>query len=251
MSLRRSVLVVDDSPTAVMYLSLLLKRMGFRVVPARSGSEALQLVRQGCPDAILLDLHMPEMDGLTFLSELRKDGAFRETPVIVVTVDTDPAVREKCLKSGCSGYLQKPVDLKELHTQIETCMQRADSKRDHLRAAFGKPVAVATSGRVGEYHAVTLSEGGIYLRMDDPFPSGTSVTVTLPVDGGQPLTLQGEVLYDKGVQGAQVSIDSGVAIAFSNLTPQQSFHLTTIVKRLLVANLFQEISAPILALEDK
>jgi CheY-like chemotaxis protein len=251
MSLRRSVLVVDDSPTAVMYLSLLLRRMGFRVVPARSGPEALWLVRQGCPDAILLDLHMPEMDGLAFLSELRKDGAFRETPVIVVTVDTDPAVRERCLQSGCSAYLQKPVDLKELHAQIERCMQRADSKRDHLRAAFGRPVTVAASGRVGDCHAVTLSEGGIYLRMAEPFPSGTAVTVTLPVDGGQPLTLQGEALYDKSVYGAEMSVDPGVAIVFVNLSPQQSFQLTTIVKRLLVANLFQEISAPILDLEDK
>jgi CheY-like chemotaxis protein len=251
MSVRRSVLVVDDSPTAVMYLSLLLRRMGFRVVSARNGLEALRVVRQDCPDAVLLDLHMPEMDGLSFLSELRKDGAFRETPVIAVTVDTDPAIREKCLELGCSAYLQKPVDLKELHAQIETCMQRADSKRDHLRAAFGKPVSVAASGRVCEYHAVTLSEGGIYLRMGEPFPSGTTVTVTLPVDGGQALTLQGEVLYDKGVQDAEMSIDPGVAIAFSNLTPQQSFHLTTIVKRLLVANLFQEIGAPILDLDEK
>jgi CheY-like chemotaxis protein len=245
------VLVVDDSPTAVMHLSLLLRRMGLRVIPARHGAEALELLRAERPDAILLDLHMPVMDGLTFLSELRAQGELSTTPVIVVTVDGNPAVRERCYQLGCSGFLQKPVGLKELHQQVESCVHTAGARRGYLRAAYGRNVTVEALGQTGEYHAVTLSEGGIYLRMAEPLPNGTPAVVTLRLDDGKPLTLRGTVLYEKAVYGAEMQIDPGVAVVFSTLTPHESYHLTTLVRRHLMVNLFDEIGVPFLDTERK
>lgn len=237
------VVVVDDSPIAVMHLSLLLRRMGFRVMAARDGVEALQVIESERPDMILLDLHMPGMDGMAVLSALQKKVDIGATPVIVVTVESDPGVRAKCFALGCRGYLEKPVALAALHEQMEACIQPQSRRRKTLRAPFGKKVSVTALGRVGEYYAIALSEGGIYVRMSERPPIGTPVTVTLCLDSDRPLTLSGTVLYQKDVFGQEIRIDPGVAIRFSKLDPTQSAHLATIVRRSLMADLFEDIGA--------
>jgi CheY-like chemotaxis protein len=244
----RTILVVDDSRTAVLYLSLLLKKMGFGVVPARDGAEALELIQKQRPDLVLLDLRMPVMDGLTFLGRLRQGDTF-SIPVVVVTVESDPTVRQKCRDLGCRAYLNKPVKLKDLHDQVQACIEPPHMKRTHLRAPYGRRVAVTAQGQAGDYHAVTLSEGGVYIRMAEPLADGAVAAVTLLLDDGRPLTLQGRVLYDRDVYGAEMSIDPGVAIAFSDLTSEQSVQLTILVKRLLLAGLLQGITEPVLEVD--
>jgi CheY-like chemotaxis protein len=243
------VAVVDDSPIAVMHLSLLLRKMGFRVIAARDGIEALRVIQSERPDIILLDLNMPVMDGVAVLSALKESINLEATPVIVVTVESDPRVRAKCFALGCRGYLQKPVALSDLHEQMQACIQPQSGRRANLRAPFGKKVRVAAPGHVGEHHAVTLSEGGIYVRMSDRPPIGTPVAVTLCLDSDQPVTLQGTVLYQKDVFGQEITIDPGVAIRFSDLTPVQSARLAAAVRRSLMADLLEDLnaSAPLIA----
>lgn len=236
--MRRRLLVVDDTPTVVVYLSVLLKRMGFDVISAPNGQEALRLLHARQPDIVLLDLEMPVMDGLTFLEHLGSRVPTDRPPVIVITANADPAVAARCRELGSRAVLHKPVGLRELHAEVEACLEPG-FKRRHLRAPYGRAVEVSTNeGPPRPYQALTLSEGGIYIRMAEPLPRGTEVNVTLS-DALLATPIKGRVIYDKGVYGEDLTVDPGVAIAFEPLVPEQAASLGVLVRRLLMADLFE------------
>ncbi|PYI88407.1 MAG: hypothetical protein DME26_03690 [Verrucomicrobia bacterium] len=79
------VLVVDDVPKNLQVVGTMLRNAGYSIMPATSGAEALDGVREQLPDLILLDLMMPEMDGFEFVAELRKRGDWHAIPIIVIT----------------------------------------------------------------------------------------------------------------------------------------------------------------------
>jgi CheY-like chemotaxis protein len=102
------IAVVDDDEAIRKALSRLLRAYGFRVESFSSGQVFLSSVREGCPDCVVLDLHMPDMDGLGVLRELRAREI--DLPVIIITAHDEPGVRADCLAVGASAYLPKPIE---------------------------------------------------------------------------------------------------------------------------------------------
>ena len=108
---RATVLVVDDDPTVRNLLEKALGREGYRVIGARNGIEALALAREHRPQAITLDVLMPQMDGWGALKELKADAELRDIPVIMVTVLNE---RGMAIPLGAAEFLTKPVDRQRL-----------------------------------------------------------------------------------------------------------------------------------------
>jgi CheY-like chemotaxis protein/nitrogen-specific signal transduction histidine kinase len=108
---RPTVLVVDDDPTVCSLLTKTLTKEGYRVVSARNGIEALAFVREHRPQAITLDVLMPQMDGWGVLKELKADAHLRDIPVIMVTVLNE---RGMAIPLGAADFLTKPVDRQRL-----------------------------------------------------------------------------------------------------------------------------------------
>jgi signal transduction histidine kinase/DNA-binding response OmpR family regulator len=104
---RATVLVVDDDPTVRNLLAKTLGKEGFRVISARNGIEALALAREHRPQAITLDVLMPQMDGWGALKEFKTDPQLRDIPVIIVTVLNE---RGMAIPLGAADFLTKPVD---------------------------------------------------------------------------------------------------------------------------------------------
>ncbi|MCY1056514.1 response regulator [Nannocystis sp. SCPEA4] len=102
-----TVLVVDDEAVVQELMARFLAREGYRVVPARSGAEALRLAREISPDVITLDVIMPGMDGWAVLTALKRDPELAEVPVVVMTIVSD---RDVGFSLGASDYLLKPID---------------------------------------------------------------------------------------------------------------------------------------------
>jgi two-component system, OmpR family, KDP operon response regulator KdpE len=114
------VLVVDDDPKIASMIGLGLRSRGFGVEIVGTGAEAIERVRGGGADVQLLDLGLPDMDGLDVLRTLRGDGV--AIPVIVVTARSDPGDRQAAIDLGVDAYLTKPFDWPELWAAIEACM---------------------------------------------------------------------------------------------------------------------------------
>ena len=113
----KTVLVVDDEPDVLSFLSMALQDAGFNVVTAANGEEALERVHEKKPDFISLDLVMPKKSGIRFLHELRKKKELASIPVMIVTAHARDDLGSKDLKdilegkilSGPEAYLEKPV----------------------------------------------------------------------------------------------------------------------------------------------
>jgi len=119
-----SVLLVEDNESNLEMLSAYLHIKSFKVSTARNGIEAIRLARECQPDVILMDVQMPEMDGLEATRQLRQDPALRFTPIIALTALAMPGDRERCLEAGMDDYLSKPLGLKELHRTLVNWVKR-------------------------------------------------------------------------------------------------------------------------------
>ncbi len=115
-----SILVVDDQPINVQLLRRKLEREGIRVVSAYSGSEALELVQQNKPDLILLDVMMPDMDGIEVCERLQANEDLRGIPVIFITAQTTKESKLEGLNVGAVDYITKPIDLDETLARVQT-----------------------------------------------------------------------------------------------------------------------------------
>jgi len=112
------ILIVDDDPHAVEILTRMLTREGYDCLSATSGPQALEVVRGNAIDVILLDVMMPEMDGLQVCEQLQKDQNWRQIPVILLTAKDDMETRARGMTLGVSEYLTKPINKRELFTRI-------------------------------------------------------------------------------------------------------------------------------------
>ncbi|SNS14352.1 GAF sensor hybrid histidine kinase [Noviherbaspirillum humi] len=112
----RRILVAEDDVRNVFALSSIFEPLGATLVITRNGREALDRLKQedGAIDLVLMDLMMPEMDGLTAIREIRKLPAFAKLPVIALTAKAMPDDRRSCLDAGANDYIAKPIDVDQL-----------------------------------------------------------------------------------------------------------------------------------------
>jgi CheY-like chemotaxis protein len=115
-SIRPAVLVIDDEKAYTKVMAMVLGEYGFDSFPANSAKDAWEVLGRVTPDLVLLDVMMPEIDGITFLGEFRANAELRAVPVLVVTAYTE--TREKALRAGASGYLKKPFSAQQLRDSI-------------------------------------------------------------------------------------------------------------------------------------
>jgi len=120
---RRKVLVVDDVASNRAVLVDLLSPLGFEIVEACDGVEALALAQAALPDLILMDIVMPKMDGEEVTHLLRQLPALAQTPIIALSASASNADETKCLEAGANAFLPKPVDQDELLAQMAALMQ--------------------------------------------------------------------------------------------------------------------------------
>ena len=120
------VLVVDDEPNIVELLNVSLKFQGFDVRTAASGTEALRIAREFNPDAYILDVMMPGMDGFELLTKLRSEGL--DGPVLYLTAKDAVENRIHGLTIGADDYVTKPFSLEEVITRLRVILRRGHIK---------------------------------------------------------------------------------------------------------------------------
>jgi CheY-like chemotaxis protein len=120
----RRVLIVDDDIRNIFALSSVLEDYGMEIKTADNGRDAITLAHKGDIDVILMDIMMPEMDGLETTREIRKIGACKDLPIIAVTAKAMKGDRERCIEAGAWDYLSKPVDREQLLKVLKAWLQR-------------------------------------------------------------------------------------------------------------------------------
>ena len=226
--MQKTVAIVDDHETIVMFLSLIMRRMGYTVMPARSGEELFEQLEVGCPDLVITDYSMPGMDGLAVIKTMKKDPRYQQIPVILMSAYGDSGVVSKSVELGCAGFVAKPIRVATLNRLLQECVTYPNNnKRRHLRCKYDRDVKIYLNGTPLILRAVTLSEGGVFLKTADLLPIGTRLGLELDLPDGQPLLINGTVIYQQNIIDNKSSAEPGIAIRFDDLSVDDSKRIHT------------------------
>jgi DNA-binding response OmpR family regulator len=151
-----TVLVVDDERNIVQLARLYLTKEGFEVEAAYDGRQALEKVRSHRPDLIVLDIMMPEMDGLTVCRELRKTS---NVPIIILTARTDDIDKVVGLELGADDYVTKPFNPRELVARVKAILRRTQAVAEPATVLEGGGLRIDVPRR-----EATLDEQPLTLR---------------------------------------------------------------------------------------
>jgi CheY-like chemotaxis protein len=227
---KSKVLVADDDEISAAYLGIFLKKMGFIPVHAANGLDVLKQLNLERPDAVLLDIGMEPINGIVVLKHIKRDEQLSLIPVIMVSGDHSHETIEKCRKNGSAGYLKKPLTIADLHKALEGCLF---ARRKHCRVSINKEVIVIYNEKTYSLITESLSEGGVYVKKNDPFPLGAEVEVTLPFLDGGSVRLQGTVVYAKNPLDKDADGLPGMGIQFGS----QSDDAAKVLKEYIETNI--------------
>lgn len=108
------ILCVEDNPQNMRLVRKILKKNGYDVIEAEDGLTGIQLAHNERPDLILMDINLPDIDGLEATRRLKGVEDLARIPVVALTANAMHGDRERCLEAGCSGYVPKPITKSEL-----------------------------------------------------------------------------------------------------------------------------------------
>ena len=164
MKLKDKVLIIEDEQSISNFISTVLSANGFDTLITGSGEEALSMISSHCPDLILLDLGLPDMDGLEILREVR---SWSNLPVIVVSARTHEHDKVTALDMGADDYVEKPFGTSELLARIRTAIR-------HTRTPLANG-GIAQSGKLGigaltidyDKHHVLVNDTDVHLTLNE------------------------------------------------------------------------------------
>lgn len=116
--MKKTILLVDDTATVLMFEKMLLMNSGYIIREAKNGQQALDAVAESPPDLILLDIMMPDIDGIEVCRRLKSDPATTSIPIIMVTTKGEQEMIERAFAAGCNDFTTKPLDKAELEAKM-------------------------------------------------------------------------------------------------------------------------------------
>ena len=201
------ILVIDDDADVVSFVRVSLEREGYEVATALLGNAGLRSALERPPGLILLDILMPDLDGLELLSRLRVNPATSSVPVVLLTARTESADRVRGLELGADDYITKPFDIEELVARVGAVLRRSKAMRDlspltalpgnfriaeelQRRVASGRPMAVVHAD-LDNFKAFNDHYG--FMRGDNVIKFSANVLVQAAVDTDDPACFVGHV----------------------------------------------------------
>lgn len=156
---RNTILLIEDEENIRSFISTTLKNQGYKIITAATGTEGLHLSASLCPDVILLDLGLPDMDGMDIINQLR---TWTSVPVIVISARNNEHEKAKTLDCGADDYITKPFGTVELLARIRTSLRHSSQMSDqpamHQKPYHHRDLTINYSD-----HVVTLEGNIIHL----------------------------------------------------------------------------------------
>jgi CheY-like chemotaxis protein len=119
----RSILIVDDNPSNLKLFTFLLALPGYAVTTASNAEQALHVLERLVPNLIIMDLQLPDVDGLTLTRQLKADPRMQGVPIVAVTASAMKGDEEKARAAGVDGYMSKPVDKRAFRAMVASYLE--------------------------------------------------------------------------------------------------------------------------------
>lgn len=215
------LLVVDDNQAYAEMLRALLVRGGYEVAVARSGAEALDMVRRARPALILLDLYMPDGDGDAVCRQIRADPETAGIAVLMMSGGGRKDEEARCVAAGCDQFLTKPIRQGELLLAVANHLH---SGMKNIRVDLRVPVVLESGGQRWTASSVNISLGGMFLEMSRLFQPGTEMLLefTLPSQAGPAaLLIRGKVAWlNRPEAKIKRDLPGGMGVQFTKMAPE-------------------------------
>lgn len=222
----QKILIVDDNEGTRLLFRVILEKQGYAVIEASRGSEALNLFGKEDPDGVLLDLKLPDMDGIEVLKELKKSD--EHLPVVMVTAHGDIPTAVEAIKIGAHDFITKP-HIERLEEILKSAIDASAGKRVKKTAIAGHELRKAdryvfrrnilVNGAV-MLKAINISETGLYVHSGRHFVKGSVVDIEIPMKGSF-LRLKAHVQFSQ--EGV------GMGLRFANVLPAQEAALKALI----------------------
>ena len=173
------ILLVDDMRSFLDLEASFLSRAECRLLTASTGLEAIRVARLEKPDLVVLDIEMPEMNGIQACRILRSDAVTARIPVIVLT---SMQLEDEARRAGASHFLRKPIDEPTFLAEVKKFLPVVE--RAETRVAVEAPVTLERDGETIEARIVNLAPTGFYVASAALPPIGTRYDVSFPLPGG-------------------------------------------------------------------
>ncbi|MFQ5846097.1 MAG: response regulator [Candidatus Methylomirabilales bacterium] len=218
----RPILVVDDDPRSCELVAAILTNADFDVLSAADGPAAIELARTAYPAVIILDMMMPEMDGISTLQRLKRDPALKDIPVIGVTASMDLTYTERAFRAGAQFFLPKPFRATSLLRVVELAADSAHRdtpmhrRRRHPRHPAEVPVCCFVHGDKDTTWEVmgktgNVSLGGMLLLLPQTLVPGTALQLGLGLPEG-PITAKGSIMWQHPEPMSEGNFHHGVRL---------------------------------------
>jgi two-component system cell cycle response regulator DivK len=115
----KRILIIEDNESNLYLTRFILEKNGYQVIEAREGIQGVELATKEKPDLIIMDIQLPDIDGLEAVSRIRASKADHEIPIVALTSYAMVGDREKSLAAGCTGYIEKPINPDTFMAEIE------------------------------------------------------------------------------------------------------------------------------------
>lgn len=122
------ILYVEDNPQNMRLVRKILKHAGYEVLEAETGHEGVEVATSHNPDLILMDVNLPDIDGLEVTRILKTEHNMVDTPIIALTANAMVGDREKALEAGCDGYLPKPISKADLLATVTEYLEKSKAE---------------------------------------------------------------------------------------------------------------------------
>ena len=124
----KTILTVDDSPSMRQMLAYVLTSNGYTVIEAEDGERGLELAKSRQADLVLTDQNMPKMDGIALIKALRGLPAYKTVPIMMLTTESSPALKQQGREAGATGWMVKPFDPEKLLEMLKRAMASSSSQ---------------------------------------------------------------------------------------------------------------------------
>jgi uncharacterized protein (TIGR02266 family) len=234
MSEKKQVLIICRSNAGQMYLGVLLNRIWFKPIVVHSVDEGIDAAQTNPFSVILFDIHLPDDELDSALTQLRSDPVVKDIPLVVFVTKERIAGSQALVEQGCSAVVAKPLDLGLLYSILNRLsgQPRATARvpvKMRVDIEEGIPAAMLT--------CINISEGGLFLRTAAPLAEGTVIHMrfTLPRDV-EPIEIAGRVVRTIPL-GREVVMEPGMGLCFLDLPEDVSQKLKNFVQWEMIGDL--------------
>ena len=233
----RSVLAVDNSASMIFYLGTLLTRLDYKVISARSAEEALQMMETAVPSLVLTEISLPHMNGINLLKRIQETPRLKEVPVIILTYESDPALKDTCLRAGCTAFISKPIEPDVLYRAMQAATESVPRQNIRLATSFKVIVGgqAVIGGEARTEYATALSEGGVYIRTLYPLSVNTLIPLTLFIKDRE-MKAKAVVLYSYAM-GQGPFKEPGMGMKFVEIAEANRLFIRYFIKEQLTADI--------------